>query len=107
MFFNAYCNFRLKEVQKQLNEERELSKALQTNQSSWHGKYKVLEQQYNEFKHTHDAEVTDLKEQLRDVMFFLDNQQKLANSELAGASITGIGEKEPDHSTRRGNRRKK
>ncbi|KAH8340613.1 hypothetical protein KR059_002448, partial [Drosophila kikkawai] len=98
---------KLKEVQKQLNEERELSKALQTNQSSWHGKYKVLEQQYNEFKHTHDAEVTDLKEQLRDVMFFLDNQQKLANSELAGASITGIGEKEPEPSSRRGNRRKK
>jgi len=40
-------------------------------------------------------------------MFFLDNQQKMANSELAGASITGIGEKEPDPNTRRGNRRKK
>ncbi|XP_017041087.1 BRCA1-associated protein [Drosophila ficusphila] len=98
---------KLKEVQKQLNEERELSKALQTNQSSWHGKYKVLEQQYNEFKHNHDAEVTDLREQLRDIMFFLDNQQKMANSELAGASITGIGEKEPEPNTRRGNRRKK
>ncbi|XP_002096285.3 BRCA1-associated protein [Drosophila yakuba] len=98
---------KLKEVQKQLNEERELSKALQTSQSSWHGKYKLLEQQYNEFKQTHDAEVTDLKEQLRDIMFFLDNQQKMANSELAGASITGIGEKEPEPNSRRGNRRKK
>nr|XP_016997296.2 BRCA1-associated protein [Drosophila takahashii] len=103
----AQHSTKLKEVQKQLNEERELSKALQTNQSSWHGKYKILEQQYNEFKHNHDAEVTDLKEQLRDVMFFLDNQQKMANSELAGASITGIGEKEPEPNARRGNRRKK
>ncbi|KAH8278606.1 hypothetical protein KR018_005997, partial [Drosophila ironensis] len=99
---------KLKEAQKQLNEERELSKAFQTNQTSWHGKFKVLEQQYNEFKQKHDTEVTDLKEQLRDVMFFLDNQQKMmANSELAGASITGIGAKEPEPSSRRGNRRKK
>ncbi|XP_001360012.2 BRCA1-associated protein [Drosophila persimilis] len=98
---------KLKEVQKQLNEERELSKALQDNQSSWLVKYNALEQQYTEFKAKHDAEVTDLKEQLRDVMFFLDTQGKMANSELAGASITGLGEKEPDTSTRRNNRRKK
>lgn len=84
-----------------------MSKALQSNQSSWHGKYKLLEQQYNEFKQTHDAEVTELKEQLRDIMFFLDNQQKLANTEIAGGTVTGIAEKEPDPNTRRRNRRKK
>ncbi|XP_034487232.1 BRCA1-associated protein [Drosophila innubila] len=98
---------KLKEMQKQLTEERELSKALQTNQSSWHIKYKSLEQQYNEFKHNHDKEVTDLQEQLRDVMFFLDTQQKMANTELSGASITGVSDKDPDTSSRRGNRRKK
>lgn len=98
---------RLKEMQKQLTEERELSKALQNNQSSWHIKYKNLEQQYNEFKHNHDKEVTDLQEQLRDVMFFLDTQQKMANTELSGASITGVSDKEPETSSRRGNRRKK
>ncbi|KAH8325009.1 hypothetical protein KR074_008848, partial [Drosophila pseudoananassae] len=103
----AQHTVKLKEVQKQLNEERELCKALQGNQISWHSKYKILEKQYSDFKQTHDAEVTDLKEQLRDVMFFLDNQQKMANSELAGASITGIGEKDPEPSSRRGNRRKK
>ena len=94
-------------MQKQLTEERELSKALQNNQSSWHIKYKNLEQQYNEFKHNHDKEVTDLQEQLRDVMFFLDTQQKMANTELSGASITGVSDKEPESSSRRGNRRKK
>lgn len=99
--------YRLKEMQKQLTEERELSKALQTNQSSWHFKYKNLEQQYNELKHNHDKEVTDLKEQLRDVMFFLDTQQKMANTELSGASITGVSDKEPPSSSRRGERRKK
>lgn len=99
---------RLKELQKQLTEERELSKALQSNQSSWHFKYKTLEQQYNELKHNHDKEVTDLKEQLRDVMFFLDTQQKMANTELSGASITGVSDKEPAASgSRRGERRKK
>lgn len=94
-------------MQKQLTEERELSKALQSNQSSWHFKYKTLEQQYNELKHNHDKEVTDLKEQLRDVMFFLDTQQKMANTELSGASITGVSDKEPASGSRRGERRKK
>ncbi|EDW83797.1 uncharacterized protein Dwil_GK13486 [Drosophila willistoni] len=99
---------KLKEVQKQLVEERELSKAFQNNQISWHGKYKALELQYNEFKSNHDKEVTELKEQVRDVMFFLDNQEKMANSELAGASITGVSEKEKTETNgRRGNRRKK
>ncbi|KAL7729665.1 hypothetical protein ACLKA6_007938 [Drosophila palustris] len=103
----AHHATKLKEMQKQLTEERELSKALQNNQSSWHLKYKNLEQQYNEFKHNHDKEVTDLQEQLRDVMFFLDTQQKMANTELSGASITGVSDKEPETSSRRGNRRKK
>ncbi|XP_060650630.1 BRCA1-associated protein isoform X1 [Drosophila nasuta] len=103
----AHHGTKLKEMTKQLAEERELSKAFQTNQSSWHVKYKNLEKQYNEFKHNHDKEVSELQEQLRDVMFFLDTQQKMANTDLAGASITGITDKEPTSSTRRGNRRKK
>ncbi|XP_030374054.1 BRCA1-associated protein [Scaptodrosophila lebanonensis] len=107
----AHHSTKLKEVMKQLTEERELSKALQDNQSSWHTKYKALEQQFNELKHLHDKEVLELKEQLRDVMFFLDTQEKMANSELAGASITGVGEKEPmagsSANARRANRRKK
>lgn len=94
-------------MQKQLTEERELSKALQDNQTSWHMKYKNLELQYNEFKHNHDKEVTDLKEQLRDVMFFLDTQEKMANTEMSGASITGVTDKEPATTSRRANRRKK
>ncbi|ALC47767.1 CG5555 [Drosophila busckii] len=96
---------KLKEVQKQLTDERELSKAIQTTQSSWHKKFKDLELQYNEFKTNHDKEVTDLKEQLRDVMFFLDTQEKMAGTEVSGASITGVSNKDPTSSSRR-NRRK-
>ncbi|EDV91293.1 GH14868 [Drosophila grimshawi] len=103
----AHHATKMKEMIKQLTEERELSKALQNNQSSWHQKYKNLEVQYNEFKHSHDKEVTDLKEQLRDVMFFLDTQQKMANTELSGSTITGVMDKDPPSSSRRGNRRNK
>lgn len=100
-------NSKLKDVLKKLTEERELYKAMQSNQSSWQIKYKALEEQYNQFKQSHDKEITELKEQLRDVMFFLDNQNKMSTTELAGATITGIGEMPSSSSAKGRTRRKK
>lgn len=74
-------------ITKELSEERQFGKTLQSNQSSWQHKFAALEIECNEKV----EEITELKEQVRDLMFFLEAQNKIANSELkeeiAGASV--------------------
>ncbi|XP_005188963.2 BRCA1-associated protein [Musca domestica] len=75
-------NTKLKEVQKQLVEEQEISRALQNNQTCWHTKYKQLEKEYKEYKETKETELSSIKEQLRDIMFYMTAQSQIAESEL-------------------------
>lgn len=96
-----------------MGEEQEISRALQNNQSSWHVKYKQLEQQYKEYKENKELELTSIKEQLHDIMFYMTAQSKIAESELkdeiAGGTVmlpeapTTSG----SASASKGNRRKK
>ncbi|EZA54648.1 BRCA1-associated protein [Ooceraea biroi] len=71
---------KLTQVQAELTEEKDLRKALQLNQTSWQTKYKKLKDELSELKTTKEAEVTDLKEQIRDLMFFLDAQKQVEES---------------------------
>jgi BRCA1-associated protein len=71
-------NSRLTIVLKDLSEEKQFSKTLQLNQSSWQTKYSDLEKLYQE----KEKEVVDLKDQVRDLMFYMEAQNTIQNSEL-------------------------
>ncbi|XP_011165045.2 BRCA1-associated protein isoform X2 [Solenopsis invicta] len=67
---------KLAQIQAELAEEKDLRKALQSNQTSWQGKCKKLQDELS----TKEAEITDLKEQNRDLMFSLDAQKQIDES---------------------------
>ncbi|XP_039971308.1 BRCA1-associated protein [Bactrocera tryoni] len=101
---------KLKDMQKQLAEEREFSKTLQSNHSSWQTKYATLEKQYKEYKEAREAELNDVKEQLRDIMFYMQAQSKIADSELKDEIVGGtvvVPEAEASTSAGKTARRKK
>lgn len=80
---------KLGQVQAELTEEKELRKALELNQASWQDKYKTLQTEMTECQTTKQSEVADLKEQVQDLMFYLDAQQKVENSDLREEIATG------------------
>ncbi|GJQ78114.1 hypothetical protein Trydic_g2452 [Trypoxylus dichotomus] len=93
----------------ELNEERQLGKALRSNQQQWQVKVTKLEEKLAETKTIKDQEIIDLKEQIRDLMFYIDAQRVIEKSdereEIASGTIT-VGE--PPQNTRKSkNRRKK
>lgn len=58
----------------ELHDERQLGKALRKNQNGWQTKLTAMEEQYNKLKESKEKEETDLKEQLRDLMFYIEAQ---------------------------------
>src|SRR5699024_6415699 len=56
-------------------EEKELNKSLRKNQEEWAKKLVEIEKA----KELKDAEVNDLRDQLRDLMFYLEAKDKLQN----------------------------
>ncbi|KAL3856749.1 hypothetical protein ACJMK2_011472 [Sinanodonta woodiana] len=99
---------RLKKALQDLQEEREMNKCLLDNQHVWQKKVATLEVQIKEFNEKKDQEIQDLKEQLRDVMFFVEAQQKLANTSdvsqeeiQEGQIIVGAASPNPAASGRR------
>ncbi|XP_043271352.1 BRCA1-associated protein isoform X3 [Venturia canescens] len=84
-------NAKLVQAQSELSEEKELRKALQLNQASWQIKHKQLQDELSECKVSKDSEITDLREQVRDLMFFLEAQKQIDNSvdkdEIASGQI--------------------
>lgn len=72
--------FKLSQTQAQLAEEKALRQALQHNQSSWQIKHKELQDEMNDLKEKKEVETTDLREQIRDLMFFLEAQKQIENS---------------------------
>ncbi|XP_014278960.1 BRCA1-associated protein [Halyomorpha halys] len=70
---------KLTSAYKQLQEEKELNNAMRTNQTQWQDKYNVLEKEFEKYKSKKEDEVIELKDQLRDVMFFLE-AEKVVNS---------------------------
>lgn len=92
-------------------EEQEISRALQTNQNSWHIKYKQLEQQYKDYKEAKELELNSIKEQLHDIMFYMHAQSKIAESdlkdEIAGGTVVVPEAEASSSSSAKGNRRKK
>ncbi|XP_065207884.1 BRCA1-associated protein [Planococcus citri] len=71
---------KLAQTQSQLNEEKELCKALQRNQATWQEKFSGLENEFKQYKSTKELQLNELKDQLRDVMFYLEAQKKIGES---------------------------
>lgn len=69
----------------ELTEEKDLREALQLNQTSWQTKYKTLQDELS----AKEAEITDLKEQNRDLMFFLEAQKQIDESVNRDEIATG------------------
>ncbi|XP_018562105.1 BRCA1-associated protein isoform X2 [Anoplophora glabripennis] len=92
-----------------LNEERQLGKALRNNQQQWQAKITNLEEKFNELKRNKEKEVSELKEQVRDLMFFIDAQRVIEKSDdkedIAGGTVT-IGE-QPKTSSKRKSKKKR
>lgn len=76
-----HANAKLKELQAILTEEKELRRALELNQSSWRSKCDRLEKEILDATAVKQTEIDDLKEQLRDLMFYLDARLGLENAE--------------------------
>jgi len=68
---------KLNKMQSELKEERELNKCLRDNQVGWQMKITETESLLKELKTTKEKEITELQEQVRDLMFFLETQEKL------------------------------
>lgn len=91
-------------------EERQMTKALQSNQSSWQAKYTALETKYNQYKNEKNNEITELKDEIRDLMFYMEAQNTIAKSdlkeEIATSSVT-VPTNLPDSSKLKNRRKKK
>ncbi|XP_015603552.1 BRCA1-associated protein isoform X2 [Cephus cinctus] len=74
------ANSKLAQAQAELSEEKELRQALQLNQTSWQTKHKQLQDELCNYKDAKEVELTDLREQIRDLMFFLEAQRLIENS---------------------------
>lgn len=70
----------LKKALHDLQEEKEMNKCLLENQSVWQQRVTGLEVQIRELTQMKDKELTEMKEQLRDIMFYVEGQQKLAET---------------------------
>lgn len=92
----------------ELNEERQLGKAMRSNQQQWQNKIKSLEENFAETMKVNSAEIAELKEQVRDLMFFIDAKNTIEKSEMkdeiASGSVT-VGNAAPKTTKHR--RRKK
>lgn len=82
---------RLNALNADLNEERQLGKALRKNQEKFQFKIAELDAKYAE----REKEIVELKDQLRDLMFFIDAKEAIEKSEnreeIAEGTVT-VGE---------------
>ncbi len=67
-------------MQTELNEEKELNKCLTSNQELYQTKLSNFEETFKKSNIEKDNEINELKLQLRDIMFYLDAQNKMSES---------------------------
>lgn len=88
----AAMNARLTTCLRDLEEEKQFSKTLQLNHTAWQEKYTALEKLHK----IKEEEVVDLKEQVRDLMFYMEAQNTISKSEfkeeIAEGSVTVVEE---------------
>lgn len=67
-------------MQSDFEEEKELNKCLSSNQEVYQGKLAKMEENLKKLSQEKDSEIAELKSQLKDIMFYLDAQSKIAES---------------------------
>ena len=65
-----------------MNEEKALNKCLGSNQESYQLKLSAIEESMKKTVQEKDEEITELQSQLRDIMFYLDAQNKFKDSTM-------------------------
>lgn len=64
-------------------------KALRSNQTEWETKCSQIEEKFQKYQTKKEAEIVELKEEIRDLMFYMDAQNAVANSELKDEIVNG------------------
>lgn len=67
-------------LQSELNEEKELNKCLTSNQEIYQTKLNNLEETFKKANQEKEKEIQELQSQLRDIMFYLDAQNKMSEA---------------------------
>ena len=67
---------KISKLSTELTEEKQLNKSLRENQEGWQIQLKKKEIELNVTKEIKDKEIFELKEQVRDLMFFLEAKEK-------------------------------
>ncbi|XP_050544744.1 BRCA1-associated protein-like isoform X2 [Daktulosphaira vitifoliae] len=82
-------NIKLEQTKSKLDEESQINFALQKNQVEWQVKFSQLEKEFTNYKTVKDQEITELKEQVRDLMFFLEAQNTIDKSDCREDILNG------------------
>ncbi|KAL5478196.1 hypothetical protein EMCRGX_G025092 [Ephydatia muelleri] len=77
---NEQLQEKLTKLSLELNEEKELNRCLLDNQKSWKDRVTGLESRLEDVVKQKDTEIQDLKDQVRDLMFYLETQKKIEDS---------------------------
>lgn len=103
---------RVGKLTRELKDEQELNKCLQENQKLWQQKLRQSEEKVQSLEAAKNQELTDLQEQLADLMRHLETQQAIASAsqetrqELQDGQII-VGEGSSERQQTRKSRRKK
>jgi BRCA1-associated protein len=73
-------NTKLSKIQNELNDEKELNRCLTSNQTAYQAKLNELEDKLKKSNDDKNKEIEELQSQLRDIMFYLDAQKKIADN---------------------------
>lgn len=81
---------------KELSDEKHVADAYRTNQTEWQSKFQGVDSKLKELQVAKDAEIIDLKEQIRDLMFYMEAQNTIEKSEFKdeiseGSVVVGPG----------------
>ena len=103
-------------LQSDLDEEKELNKCLSSNQEVYQKKLTTLEETIKKTNQQKDNEIKELQSQLRDIMFYLDAQNKIndmkdkvTNDEIQSSQLVVVQDESANTSGASGtsNRRRK
>lgn len=103
---------KLSTLSTELTEEKQLNKSLRDNQGEWQTKLKRTEIELNVTKEVKDKEINDLKDQVRDLMFFLEGRDKIEGSEMKdeiqeGNIVVAETPEQPTRKTSKGGKKRK
>jgi BRCA1-associated protein len=95
-----------------LKEEKQVNKCLAEDKQKWEEMVAKLKKQHEEYVQSTSGEISDLKEQLRDIMFFLEAQKLIEESPLQqeitdGQVVVDQSQNPNQPTTSKGARRKK